>query len=333
MAFTGCVLLMLQARTTDTALRQKSLSRGGRRLAASVPLGLLILVGTVSHPAAASGSWPAWLLAFPEPMDAVLVADTSSATLYRYYRSDAGELLAEPHYMSIGRNGVGKRRAGDRLTPIGVYFVTEQLDTRGLNEKYGITAFPIDYPNTIDRRLGRTGDGIWIHGVTPGGGQRPVRDTDGCIALPNEQLAELAPRLKPGTTPVIIVREMAYASREDNEALAAELKRALERWRSAQVEGDLQSYFASYGEDFEYRGLSRDDWQNLRLARADGSTYTELEIHRLIALAEPGDNTLFVTRFDLRGIRGNGQPLKISKRLYWRRDSGGDFVIVAEDNG
>jgi len=325
---------MLHVRMAEFALRQKSLFRSRHAVLASVPLGcLLLLVSLFPHPAAANGSWPAWLLAFPEPTDSVLIADTSSATLYRYYRGESGELEAESHYMSIGRNGVGKRRAGDRLTPIGVYFVTEQLDTRGLNEKYGITAFPIDYPNTIDRRLGRTGDGIWIHGVTPGGGQRPVRDTDGCIALPNEQLARLAPRLQPGATPVIIVREMAYTSREDNKALAAELDRALERWRSAQVLGDLQSYFASYDESFEYRGLSRDDWQNLRLASADKRAFTELEIHRLIALAEPGDSTLFVTRFDLSGVRSNGQPLKVSKRLYWRRNSAGDLVIVAEDNG
>jgi len=296
-------------------------------------MGLAILVGVFSRPAEANDRWPLWLLAFPEAADSVLVADTSSATLYRYHRNASGALEADTHYMSIGRNGVGKRRAGDRLTPIGVYFVTEQLDTRGLNEKYGITAFPIDYPNTLDRRLGRTGDGIWIHGVTPGGGRRPVRDTDGCIALPNEQLEVLAPRLEPGSTPVVIVREMAYATREDNEALADELKRALERWRSSQVAGDLQSYFASYGQDFEYRGLPRDDWQNLRLARAGRNAYAKLEIHRLIALAEPGDSGLFVTRFDLRGVRSNGQPLKLSKRLYWRRDTAGDFVIVAEDNG
>ena len=281
----------------------------------------------------AEDGWPAWLLAFPEDTASVLIADTGSATLYRYYRNAGGELAAEAHYMSIGRQGIGKRRAGDRRTPIGVYFITEQLDTRGLNEKYGITAFPIDYPNTLDRRLERTGNGIWIHGVTPGGGKRPVRDTDGCIALPNEQLEKLAPRLEPGNTPVVIVREMAYTSPEHNAALAAELEAALERWRKAQLQGDLESYFASYGKDFEYRGLTRDDWLHLRLARAERYSYSELEISGLTALAEPEDNSLFVTRFDLRAVRGNGRPLTISKRLYWRRDAAGGFVIVAEDNG
>ncbi|MEO1244813.1 MAG: L,D-transpeptidase family protein [Pseudomonadota bacterium] len=283
-------------------------------------------------PVAAGGSWPAWLLAFPESTDSVLIADTGNATLYRYYRNTKGELAAATHYMSIGRRGVGKQRAGDRRTPIGVYFITEQLDTQGLNDKYGITAFPIDYPNTLDRRRGRTGDGIWLHGVTPDGGLRPKRDTDGCIALPNEQLATLVPWLEPQATPVVIVREMLYTTKAEAESRAAALKAALEAWRTAQLTGDLEAYFASYHADFEYRGLKRDDWLNLKLAAA--SAPAELDIEDLTILAEPDDDGLFVTRFQMASTQPNGPRLRGSKRLYWRvSNEDGRYLIVAEDNG
>ena len=62
--------------------------------------------------------------------------------------------------MSIGQEGPGKQSSGDKRTPLGVYFVTEQLDTSKLHEKYGVTAFVLDYPNVWDLRSRRSGDGI-----------------------------------------------------------------------------------------------------------------------------------------------------------------------------
>jgi len=86
--------------------------------------------------------------------------------------------------MSIGENGVGKERAWDRRTPLGIYFANEQLDTSRMHDKYGPMAFPLDYPNAWDEVNARTGDGIWIHGVDRNGEVSPLQQRiDQCVAL------------------------------------------------------------------------------------------------------------------------------------------------------
>ena len=153
---------------------------------------------------------PAYVLQLPESISDVFIADTSTATFYRFEKTVDGLRVAHEGYMSIGQSGAGKERAWDGRTPLGVYFVVDELDTSRLHEKYGVTAFPLDYPNTWDRKLERGGDGIWVHGVLPGGGQRPERDTEGCIALPNADLAALRNNFIPMQTPVIVTRAMRW---------------------------------------------------------------------------------------------------------------------------
>ena len=147
--------------------------------------------------------------------------------------------------MSIGQGGTGKERAGDRRTPLGVYFVTEQLDTTRLHDKYGVTAFPLDYPNAWDRRLGRTGDGIWVHGVDPQGGTRPPLDTDGCIALPNERLLALQPSFTVNITPVLIATELVWDEPGPVAARRAALEQAVKYWADSLEQGDMYAWLES----------------------------------------------------------------------------------------
>ena len=146
---------------------------------------------------------PAWLLQVPETVTDILIADTGSATMHRFARAGDDIVKIDQRYMSIGQNGPGKERAWDRRTPLGVYFITERLDTSKLHDKYGVAAFPLYYPNAWDRFNERTGYGIWLHGVDHNNPERPPLDTDGCLSLPNDELLKLAERLKPLVTPVI----------------------------------------------------------------------------------------------------------------------------------
>ena len=130
-------------------------------------------------PQPATQHLPSYLLEVPASVADVLIADAGTATLIRYSRTENGVVEKDRRYMSIGLEGVGKQRAWDRKTPLGVYFITEELDTSKLAPKYGIAAFPLDYPNAWDRYNERTGSGIWLHGVDASAPDRPPRDTDG----------------------------------------------------------------------------------------------------------------------------------------------------------
>lgn len=300
---------------------------------------IVVLLSGFLFPALVSASglpadeWPAWVIRLPASVDTVLVADTGNSTLYRYYENGEGVTAAQTFYMSIGVNGSGKQRRGDRKTPLGVYVITEQLDTRGLNEKYGITAFPLDYPNAVDRLAGRTGDGIWLHGVFPGGARRPERDTDGCIALPNESLEELQHHLEAGTTPVIVTAGLETPDVAARERLGDELETAIQSWRQAQLDGSLDAYLASYSDEFSYRGLDRGAFAAMRALRFAREKTSRFEISELMLLADPVTSDLYLARFDVRWETAGGRRFEGSKRLYWQRDADGALRIVAEDNG
>lgn len=275
---------------------------------------------------------PAYIIELPDSVADVYVADTGASTFLRYTNDRGTIRLAGEGYMSIGENGAGKERAWDRRTPLGIYFVVDQLDTTRMHEKYGIAAFPLDYPNELDRQNRRTGDGIWVHGVEPGPDRRPAFDTDGCIALPNEDLGFLLDRLVPLTTPVIVTREEAYAEPEEIEIKRAALNQAVAAWRGSIEAGDLHAYLSMYADDFSYRGMDTNDWAALKLRTFAEQGAIDVELEELTLLGDPEDEDLYLSRFR-QTTNAAGEARTLMKRLYWRRQADGSFRIVAEDNG
>jgi len=293
---------------------------------------LLLIVALLAPPslvAVEAEQRPAYLLQIPASVGTLLVAETDTSTLHRFDSRSKNSLQS---YMSIGQNGVGKQRPWDRRTPLGIYFVTERLDTQGLHERYGLAAFPLDYPNIWDRKNRRSGDGIWIHGVTPNGGRRPPLDTDGCIALPNDELLAIEDQLVPLVTPVIITRKIRWASPEQVAATRAELGSALETWANSFRAGNLHRYLSLYANDFRYRGMSRQDWAAYRLQTFNNAPVKEFELREVLLLADPEVNDLYLSRFRQR-IVDDERTIVTIKRLYWRRSADGDLRIIAEDNG
>jgi murein L,D-transpeptidase YafK len=279
-----------------------------------------------------SSGVPAYVLKLPAAVKTVLIAETGTATLHRYVADEQGLLLSNAQRMSIGQEGVGKEKAGDRRTPLGIYFVMEELDTSNLHEKYGPVAFPLDYPNAWDAANHRSGSGIWIHGVMPGSGTRPERDTDGCIALPNEELLSLGPHLTPLQTPVIVAREIRWTSTQEIDATRDQLLAALKLWASSYRDGDWNRFLSLYSQDFAYRGMNREEWSAYRVQTVGARSIDDFTLDDVLLIADPEEDGLYLSRFR-QSISESGRTNTTTKRLYWRRSASGDLKIVAEDNG
>jgi L,D-transpeptidase catalytic domain len=113
--------------------------------------------------------------------------------------------------VDLGAGGMdSKTRAGDEATPEGRYRVTE---VRGTGQTRYYRALMLDYPNAEDRarfrrlrragRLGRDqqiGGDIEIHGH----GGRGEDWTLGCVALDNDDMDDLVPRIVVGTRVTIV---------------------------------------------------------------------------------------------------------------------------------
>lgn len=251
---------------------------------------------------------------------------------HRFDRTNDELTHSGSYYMSIGKEGAGKEKSGDKRTPFGAYFVTEQLDTSKLHRKYGVTAFPLDYPNALDLRASRDGDGIWVHGVDPAGGKRPERDTDGCIALSNEDLAALTPMFEENVTPVLVTREVNWQEAAETNVLRTELEAAVARWAKSKAQGDLHAYLSLYDEQFKRWGMSRREWSSLILQTESLDAIQSVSVSELLLVAYPEEDDVYLSRF-IQAVVKDGQEILTTARLYWRRDSNGELKIIAEGSG
>ncbi len=275
---------------------------------------------------------PAYLLEVPESVTDVLVADTNAATLYRFTVSENRIVAQDERYMSIGQNGVGKQRAWDRKTPLGVYFITSRLDTSKLDAKYGVAAFSLDYPNAWDQYRERTGNGIWLHGVDRNLPRRPALDTDGCLALPNDELLSLGPHLRPMETPVIVARELHWLDPAEIERIRLELRIVLDLWRQSMQQEDLVAYLSLYDDGFRHRGLDKAAWSAFRLGAFTARPLTAVDVSNVLLLADPEEPDLYISRFT-QVLTDTSGSVTTTKRLYWKRYSDAQWRIVSEDNG
>jgi len=75
-----------------------------------------------------------------------------------------------------------------------------------LDKMFGTGAFPLNYPNFIDKLDGKTGHGIWIHGRNP---LEKKQASKGCVVLHNEDI-EYLKTINFLYTPVIITEHLTY---------------------------------------------------------------------------------------------------------------------------
>jgi murein L,D-transpeptidase YafK len=106
---------------------------------------------------------------------------------------------------------------------------------------YGSGAYPLNYPNPIDRIKKRTGSGIWVHGLNPNG-HKP--NTEGCIAMENIDFDRVTDRFDVGM-PVVVLDNASFMTEGDYIAERERQIGFLQDFLAAWSGGDYDR-FASY---------------------------------------------------------------------------------------
>lgn len=190
---------------------------------------------------------PDVLVAF-EPGDSVEYAfvvekATQQIILYRH------DTKLKEIYRTKGSTGEvpgTKTRSGDKKTPEGVYFFTKEHVKKDLSPMYGSRAFPMDYPNLLDQRAKKNGYGIWMHGTN-----KPIkpRDTNGCIALKNDDIDKLGKLIALNRTPIVVTEEIAYVDVGVQEKAKTTLLKFMARWKDS-VKGTYRNYRQFYDQKY-----------------------------------------------------------------------------------
>lgn len=145
------------------------------------------------------------------PFYAVLVHKAKSEVLVVDMGPDKARIVKR-FKASLGEMFGDKLEEGDKRTPDGVYRVIAIEEGDELPNYYGPRAFVLNYPNSLDRKFGKTGSGIWIHGSGEG---RRTPNTRGCVELNDWDIDTLTEFAKMNT-PVLIFPENTVLPIEDN---------------------------------------------------------------------------------------------------------------------
>ena len=201
--------------------------------------------------------FPDNLLCLP-PRAHALIVDKSQQRLL-LFSSENGRLFLERSMIcATGEKEGDKTSTGDKKTPEGVYFCKKLLIPPQLGARYGICALPLNYPNFIDRRDHRDGNGIWLHGVNK---NRPTKSTQGCVVLGNKDLAYLASHIVLYLTPVVITDHVRFFPATSLEKEREAILSFLENWRDSWSRGDIHSYITCYAPIFSSKGMRLAQWR------------------------------------------------------------------------
>lgn len=211
----------------------------------------------------------------------IVVANKAAKSMYLLQLQLNKWCVVKEYDIAIGEQDGKKLYAGDRRTPEGLYFVVGRKERSELSKIYGPLSYVLNYPNEEDRKAGRTGQGIWIHGTDPD--SLPL-ETKGCLEMNNKDLEELSRILKKGIgTPVLIVNNEVLSDptlaldypRYENErkTVIEEYQNALlffekyiEGWKRAWETKNIVEYSTFYDTlQFKGQGLDWNSWRERKL--------------------------------------------------------------------
>ena len=274
---------------------------------------------------------PRYLLQMPPDQKYAIVVDTQKSRLYLYQNEKGTPRFVADYYITQGKLGADKTREGDKKTPIGVYHVTGSLSRAKLGDFYGSGAFPISYPNEWDKRQGRNGHGIWLHGTPADTFSRPPLASDGCVVLANQDLDAISKDLQIGLTPVIISNSIEWLSLDDWQAERESLKKEIDQWRADWESLDVDRYLAHYSKKFLSDGQNIELWSERKRQVASGKSWIKVSADNLSMFRNPGKEEMVVVTF-AQDYRSNNLANVMKKRQYWLKE-GGRWKIAYEGAG
>ncbi len=265
-----------------------------------------------------NGLVPSQFLKLASSTKNAIAVDASKSRLYLFENTPTGLRLVSDYYMSVGKAGVLKNQEGDLRTPLGVYFITSHLDRASLSELYGAGALPLNYPNMLDQKRGKSGGGIWLHGTPPSQFSRAPRASEGCVVLSNPDITELIRTVKVRTTPVVIASELNWQPAKNLASQGKSFESALNDWRTAKASGDASKALSFYTPDFSSNGKSLKEWGPALKAEMTAAQGKTIELKDLSYLQwADSSETMVVTFGEVIGDSKSGK----NKRQYWIRSN------------
>lgn len=264
---------------------------------------------------------PRYLLQMRSDQKHAVVVDTQKSRLYLYRNDNGTPRFVADYYIAHGKLGTDKLKEGDKKTPVGVYHVTASLPRQKLTDFYGSGAFPISYPNEWDKRMGKNGHGIWLHGTPSDTFSRPPKASDGCVVLANQDLDDLSKSLQIGLTPVIISSSIEWLSLDDWQAERTALLKMIDEWRHDWESRDTDRYARHYSKKFQSAEQNLTEWVEHKRKVNAGKSWIKVETRNVSMFRNPGKDEVVVITFE-QDYQSSNLSNIMKKRQYWIKEEG-----------
>lgn len=267
------------------------------------------------------------LLAMGSDVVNVFIVDKARSRMFIFRNDGQGHLKKiSDEYVVTGAKAGDKRREGDKRTPSGVYRFVDKLTGRRLPKGYGPVAFPIDYPNTLDRLHHFTGDGIWMHGYEDGVDRRPPQDTKGCFVLPNQRLLTIAGNVQLGHSWVVIGENIVFGDDSGRKALLESVETAVDAWKRDWESLDTKAYLAHYDSAFRSGKYNLKSWTRYKRRVNRHKHYISLSLSDFTIIHNPArvkEGEVVLVEFNQQ-YRSSNYSGTSRKRLYLLRKNNRD---------
>ena len=275
---------------------------------------------------------PAGLILENHNLPYIFWAELQTGLVHLLERTKEGNYLKRVSTsISIGKKGFGKQVDRKRKTPVGVYQITSFLKDEQLDDYYGVGAYPLNYPNIWDRLSGRTGHGIWFHGLPKGVEARPLLDSKGCVITDNLTLQNFADFIETGETLFVLSESLVWL-RPGTIQASADILEVTETWKADWQNNNVSEYLANYHPDFTDAKRNLQQWKTYK-TRVNGlKTYIRITFSKMSVIAYPGEENLVAMRF-YQHYESSNFNWSGWKQLLWRRDNSGVWRILYEGNG
>lgn len=265
----------------------------------------------------------------------VLLVEKATHKLHLYENNGTTPRLVKTYFMATGKFRGNKASEGDKKTPEGIYIFNDFLSKEELLKRhgkyaeiYGSGAFPMDYPNLIDSRAGKTGSGIWLHSTDNDNRIFKGLDSRGCVVVQNQDLKEISQYIEISGTPIVVVQDIFHLSKTTWERNRKDLKDTIDTWARAWQEKDFDTYIKSY-DQYSFHDKSKgnyNSYKNYKKAVFARNDKPVIKINHLSILATDQYAVAYLEQdYQSTVINDVGR-----KTLYLKKDSNYDWKIVGE---
>lgn len=215
---------------------------------------------------------------------------------------------------------------------MGVYRLTSFLDDDRLIDFYGLGAYPLNYPNVLDRQNRKTGSGIWLHGLPKDVSSRPLLDSDGCVVIDNDSFKALDQFITTGITHMVLAdTPVTWVPVQKVKQRRMALAGAFKGWMSAWEARDNPTYLSYYASDFSDFSRNKQQWSDYKSRANNGKRWIEVEARQVSFYADLEQPELVTVRY-YQDYKSSNYNWSGWKEQQWRETDDG-WEIVYEGNG